>query len=462
MGENGISDEPPGFAEAQDEWSPGYEPSLFPMARHLADAIAGTPLDTNAIRRAIVAYLGPGADHLAWQLEDAVAARWSRAYLPSTDELTQIFVHEDAFFEFVMSAWGRGDSSPEVGLRPPKMAPTPAFATLDLPQWPTPQAMAEALCLTSRELIWLADVDGRAARCRRQSARHYHITSIRKRNGGHRLIEAPKQRLRTIQREILTEILNQIEPNPAAAAYSKGRSVIDSAAKHAGERVVLTLDLRRFFQSIPARRVRVLFRCLGYPLPVARLLTGLTTTRTYVQVATSEDRMRLRVPHLPQGAPTSPALANLCAGRLDRRLNGLARRLGANYTRYADDLAFSGDGILKKPWLRHLISNIAADEGFAIATEKSRLMDASHRQTVTGIVVNRYVNLRRSEFDRLKAILTNCVRHGPASQNHAGHPAFQQHLDGRVTWLERLNPQRGAKLRALFNRIDWRDLDLSV
>jgi retron-type reverse transcriptase len=165
--------------------------------------------------------------------------------------------------------------------------------------------------------------------------------------------------------------------------------------------------------------------------------------------------MRLRVPHLPQGAPTSPALANLCSGRLDRRLAGLSRRLDATYTRYADDLAFSGEDVLRKHWVRRQIAEIVADEDFAIAAEKTRVMRASQRQVVTGIVVNRGVNMRRSEYDRLKAMLTNCSRHGPASQNLTGHAAFRQHLDGRVTWVEQLNPRRGAKLRAIFDRIVW-------
>ncbi|MGF1626261.1 MAG: reverse transcriptase family protein [Alphaproteobacteria bacterium] len=431
-------------------------PYLRTVARHIAAAIEGTPVEANAMRRAIVAYLGPGADHVAWRLGEHVGARWPMRYSPPKEALDEILRNDVGFVALVGSAWLRGDAPPEVVVGdPPMMAPTPAFAGLDLPDWPTPRAMAESLSLTLPELIWLADTDGRVARRREATRRHYHVASIGKAGGGCRLIEAPKRRLRAIQREILTEILDRVAPHAAATAYAKGRSVIDGAARHAGEEVVLTMDLRRFFQSIPARRVHALFRCLGYPPAVARLLTGLTTTRTFVTGVAPEDRMRLRVPHLPQGAPTSPALANLCTGRLDRRLAGLSRRLDVTYTRYADDLAFSGEDVLRKDWVRRQIAGIVADEGFAVAAEKTRCMRASQRQAVTGIVVNRGVNMRRTEYDRLKAMLTNCARHGPTTQNLAGHPAFRQHLDGRITWVEQLNPRRGAKLRAIFDRIAW-------
>ncbi len=114
-------------------------------------------------------------------------------------------------------------------------------------------------------------------------------------------------------------------------------------------------------------------------------------------------RARLATPHLPQGAPTSPALANLVAFHLDARLTGLAARIGARYSRYADDLTFSADHYLRPP--HDMIATIAREEGFRVNAAKTRLMARGSRQRVTGIVVNAHPNISRAEYDRLKAII---------------------------------------------------------
>jgi RNA-directed DNA polymerase len=199
---------------------------------------------------------------------------------------------------------------------------------------------------------------------------------------------------------------------------------------------------------------------------VARLLTGLCTNVVPADVWRTppgadppswEEQQRYRAAHLPQGAPTSPALANLCAYRLDCRLSGLARRLGAAYTRYADDLAFSGDGELERAARRFQVQvcRVALEEGFEVHTRKSRFMRRGVRQQLVGVVVNTYPNVRRNEYDCLKAILYNCVRHGPASQNREGRADFRAHLLGRVAHVTMLNPARGGRLRSLFERIAW-------
>jgi hypothetical protein len=162
-------------------------------------------------------------------------------------------------------------------------------------------------------------------------------------------------------------------------------------------------------------------------------------------------------PHLPQGAPTSPALANLCAYRLDCRLVGLAKSAGASYTRYADDLAFSGGAEFEKGVERFSVhvAAIAMEEGFRVHHRKTRIMRQGVRQHLAGMVVNRHLNVARSDFDRVKAILTNCVRLGCESQNRTGHPQFRLHLEGKVSFVEMVNPARGERLRTIFERIQW-------
>jgi hypothetical protein len=290
---------------------------------------------------------------------------------------------------------------------------------------------------------------------------HYRYQWIPK-SGGTRLMEIPKRRLREIQRRILREILDPVPVHNAAHGFRRGRSCRTFVEPHVGRSVLIRMDLRQFFPSIPASRVHALFATLGYPEPVARLLTGLCTNAVPMAIARRgapswTEAKLLGVPHLPQGAPTSPALANLCALHLDLRLDGLAQAMAANYTRYADDIAFSGDEKLRRRWERvsQAVTGIALEEGFKVNHRKTRAMHRSHRQVLTGIIVNERVNVPRVAFDRLKAILTNCLRFGPSSQDRDSVGDFRAHLRGRIAYVASLNPSRGARLQRIFDEIDW-------
>jgi hypothetical protein len=162
--------------------------------------------------------------------------------------------------------------------------------------------------------------------------------------------------------------------------------------------------------------------------------------------------------HLPQGAPTSPALANLIAYRMDLRLASWAAASGAAYTRYADDFAFSGGSEFARARhrFRRTVFQVIVEEGFRCNIGKSRWMTRGGRQHLAGVVINEKPNVIRAEFDQLKAILTNCVRLGPANQNRAGHPDFRSHLRGRIAHVASLNLARAEKLMAIFRQIDWR------
>ena len=295
---------------------------------------------------------------------------------------------------------------------------------------------------------------------------HYRSHLLAKRSGGWRLLEVPHPHLMALQRRVLDELVQRIPLHEAACGYARGRSVVDHARAHAGQAVVLRFDLQDFFASVRSSRVHALFATLGYSAEVARELTALSTVATpepVLQRLHQEGGLsfaqvqRLREPHLPQGAPTSAALANLCAFRLDLRLQGLADALGARYTRYADDLVLSGPRSLRSAALRieAWIGHIAREEGFALNHRKTRCLGAGHRQAVCHIVVNEKPNLPCEEFDRLKATLHNCLRHGPDSQNREGRPDWRAHLQGRVAWAMQLNPAKALRLQRLLDRIEW-------
>jgi hypothetical protein len=347
-----------------------------------------------------------------------------------------------------------------------------------VPTWPVrplpdAAALAQMAEVAPTELQWYADLRGLQRAATQEQLRHYRYSWRPSSRRPARLIEAPKDRLKLIQRRILRDVLAVVPASPIAHGYVTGRSALTAADAHVGAEVLVQFDLASFFPSVGFGRVRAIFETLGYPPAVARDLAGLTTTATPLSVLRSRpmpaaptaaqltDRFhadrRLATPHLPQGAPTSPALANLACFRLDRRLAGLAKAFDASVTRYADDITFSGGF-----WLRHgvadlqeLLHQIAAEEGFALVREKTRVTTRSGRQQVLGIVVNERRNLDRRSLDVLKATLTNCVRSGPASQNRAGHPDFRAHLLGRLAWVAAVAPDKAARLRALFDQIDW-------
>ncbi len=325
----------------------------------------------------------------------------------------------------------------------------PAFPC-GVPSILTPGALADWLWIEPGELEWLADLRG--------LSRHYNYRLLEKRTGGVRLVESPKARLKAIQQQILEYVLDPVPAHAAAHGFVKGRSAQSFALPHVGQRAVLRMDLRDFFPTLQRARIQSLFRTVGYPERVADLLGGLCTTVTARDVPLDRDARALyKMPHLPQGAPTSPALANLCAYRLDCRLSAFAVRVGGRYTRYADDLAFSGgwEFARRAEGLAPYVGAILAEEGFSANFRKTRVMRPGVRQRLAGLVVNEQLNVAREDFDRLKAVLTNCVRWGALSQNRDGHPRFRAHLEGRVGYVESVNRERGRKLRGILEQILW-------
>ena len=352
------------------------------------------------------------------------------------------------------------------------MQPVAAAKAWSLPAIESIRDLAEWLHLSESELEWFADLKGLQSKSNQRGTgaklTHYHYRTLTKKSGNLRLIEEPKPHLKQIQRRILSEILDRIPIHPAVQGFVKGRSIQTFVAPHVGRRVVLRMDLQDFFPSFTGRRIQAFFRTAGYPESVADLLGGLCTNSAprniWKDLEPGTDSSLVRYvqslysrPHLPQGTPTSPALANICAYRIDCRLNGLAQAAGAAYTRYADDLAFSGDESFEKCVERFSTqaAAILLEEGFAIHHRKTRIMRQGVRQHLAGLVANQRVNVVRADFDRLKATLHNCTRYGPQSQNSEAHPCFRSHLEGRVGFVETINPEKGRRLRRILERIQW-------
>ncbi len=390
-------------------------------------------------------------------------------FSPSGEEVERFLLQDETFLHachtLPIALTVDFESSPPATMTlppgPPASWKVPSIATVD--------ELAEFLGTTLRQLNWFADRHNRQRTLPPGPLRHYSYYWQAKRVAGSaRLIEVPKWRLKMAQRRILRYILDEIPAHGCAHGFCRDRSNRSFAKPHVGQAVVVRTDLRDFFPSITLPRVRGIFRTAGYPFEVASLLASLCTNlvpddvwQSFPQYGTRDDRRRhermLGRIHLPQGTPTSPALANLAAYRLDCRLFGLACTLGARYTRYADDLLFSGPAALRRSRHRLLatISAIVLDEGFQLNARKTRVMGQSMRQAAVGLTLNRHINIDRREFDRLKAILYNCATRGPDNQNRADIPDFRSHLNGRVAYVELVNQVRGRRLRALYERIKW-------
>ena len=228
------------------------------------------------------------------------------------------------------------------------------------------------------------------AQLRRIQPRYRQFT-IPKRSGGTRRILAPERELKDLQRQILRRLLARLRVHPAAMGFERGRSIVTNALAHRGQAVVLRFDIKDFFPSTGAKRVGRYFRRIGWNRPAAKLLLRWCSFEG----------------GLPQGAPTSPRLSNLVNFRVDARLAAMAAKLGAVYTRYADDItiSFAADDQKKVHYMQRFVRRVVEAEGYRLHHRKKlSIRRRHHQQIVTGLVVNDRVNLPRSVRRWLRAV----------------------------------------------------------
>jgi RNA-directed DNA polymerase len=317
------------------------------------------------------------------------------------------------------------------------------------------EALARALDLSIPRLRWLAyhrEVD---------RGTHYVRWVIPKRDGRPRLISAPKPDLKRVQRWIAQNVTEHLPTHDAAHGFLVGRSIVTNASVHAGAAVVVKLDIEAFYPTITWRRVKGLLRHAGVPEQAAILMALLATDspREVVELRGQPWHVATGPRSLPQGAPTSPSITNALCLRLDCRLTGLARVLGARYTRYADDLTFSfhgraADGPRNRVGrLLRMVTRIVREEGFAIQPRKTRVMRSGARQSVTGLVVNAAegrpdARVPRKTLRALRAALKN---------RELGRPGKGETLDqlrGMAAFVMMTDRERGAALMARVDRLE--------
>jgi retron-type reverse transcriptase len=279
---------------------------------------------------------------------------------------------------------------------------------------------------------------------------HYQRFQVPKKSGGLRQISAPMPRLKGAQQWVLRNILEKAALHDAAHGFRRGRSIVSNASVHVGADVVINMDLKDFFPTITYRRIRGLFRKLGYSEQVATLLALLCSEPNVdaVEIDGKTSYVSRGERFLPQGAPTSPAITNLLCRRLDKRLRYVAEQLGFRYTRYADDLTFSGSGeaaanvgrVLRRA--RYVIEQ----EDFEAHPDKTRIFRRGRRQEVTGLVVNQRVNISRKVLRRFRALLFQIERDGPAGKKWGSSANVLSAILGFANFVKMVDKQRGGSL----------------
>lgn len=314
-----------------------------------------------------------------------------------------------------------------------------------LPLWETEEDVARALNLSVKELQHYS------IHRHRDRVSHYVTFAVAKRSGGQRLVMAPKKKLKQLQRKLLSELLDKLPAPKHAHGFVKGRSIKSGAEAHVGKAVLVKLDLKDFFPTVTFQRVRGWLIAMGYGYPVA-------TTLAVVMTECERQRVKLRdqlyfVPigerHCVQGAPTSPALCNAIAQRMDNRLDGLAQKLGFTYTRYADDLTFSSEHTDKVSRLIFYAHKIIESEGFQVNRGKTRTLRKGGSQKVTGVTVNQTLGLSRKERRRLRAELHQLKT---AQQPD---PTRVRKVRGKIAYLSMLNSAQAEALRQVYPEL-WK------
>lgn len=270
---------------------------------------------------------------------------------------------------------------------------------------------------------------------------YYKKINILKKNGEIRELNSPCDELKEIQNWILKELLYKINTHHSSMGFTPELSILNNALPHTNKECIINLDLSNFFPSIPSKRIYYFFKSLGYSTHITSLLTNLCTYKN----------------GLPQGAPTSPYLSNLICLHLDKRLKGLSLKINANYTRYADDITFSGTKEITN--FIPLIEKIISQENFKLNLNKKRVLFQYHQQMVTGLIVNNYPpsvpkkKLRYLEqqiyFCKTRGVFNNLEYQGLDVSN------YKEHLYGLVFFIKMVNPEKSMKYLSDLNEIDW-------
>lgn len=274
----------------------------------------------------------------------------------------------------------------------------------------------------------------------------YRPLILRKKNGGTRCLLVPSSPILEVQYWIKENILDVSNFPSYVTGYQKGKSIIDNATFHSNQEIIIKFDLKNFYDSITVSRVYCTFRYLGYGKSISIDLAKLCT-------AFNENGKEI----LPQGSPSSPAISNIVCSELDRRLYGYAVKCGFNYSRYSDDITFSGpkSDTIKKT----VIYRIIEECGFQINAKKTKYIGSGNCQRVTGLNVNNGVTISKKKRKMIETHLHNCLRFGPYVHlkkiDMSYRTNYREWLLGNIYFIMSVHSNQGKKMKAKFDKINW-------
>jgi len=286
---------------------------------------------------------------------------------------------------------------------------------------------------------------------------HYITYGIKKKTGGIRKISAPMPKLKKAQRAILEKILNRITISKNAHGFASGKSIVTNATPHIGEDIVVNMDLKNFFPTIDFKRVFGLFKKLGFSPQISTVLSLICTMPDEEKIKVHGEVRYLNTGkrYLPQGAPTSPMITNIICRRMDARMEGIAKNLGFRYTRYADDMSFSGPNSARKIINKLLwqTKSVVISEDFKLHPDKTRVMANGQRKEVTGIVVNEKANISKKRLKEFRALLFQIEKDGIAGKKWGASADVLDSILGFARYIHMVDPQKGKKYLLQVNAI---------
>ncbi|MDM1067357.1 reverse transcriptase family protein [Myroides odoratimimus] len=294
---------------------------------------------------------------------------------------------------------------------------------------------------------------------------HYSYYLIRKKKGGYRRIIAPHKNIKFLQDWIKLNILDKKVVHHASNGFIKNKSILDNAKVHLDSDTILNIDLKNFFESINERRVFGIFKYLGYhpnlALEFAKICTvDIPDEKFYslnqIEQENFEDLFNLNEPFLVQGAPTSPALSNITCINLDNRFQKLANKNNVKYSRYADDITFSGaeDNL---PSIS-LLKKIIIEENFEINWKKVGKYKKGQKQLVTGLLINGSVRIPKRFKKDIFRHLYFCQKFGPINHFNKISPnkSFRKEwLMGKILYVNAVEPDVAKEMFDQFKKVNW-------
>ena len=303
--------------------------------------------------------------------------------------------------------------------------------------------------------------------CNSNRQDNYKRFKLKKKRGGFRVIQTPQDELKYLQRWILENLLNKKLSHNACKGFDPGTSIKLNAEKHLNQEGILKIDLLRFYDSINEKRVFGLFKSLRYhtnlSVSLAKICTIVPDKTFFSSFKINEQHLKQKIKEdglgvVPQGAPSSPKISNLIAIKLDNRLQKLADKHNLNYTRYADDLTFSGT-IETLSKIKKVVYRIIKDENLCPNYSKTKIIKRGNPFLVTGLSVhNNSVTVPKKKKLEIEHHLHHCIKNGV--QNHLINSKitnrnFKDWLLGNIAFVNGVEKELGEKYFKRFNEIQW-------